>query len=155
MLFRSLIISGEDPEHVRESQLRLARVGVENVVGYLDGGITGWIQNGNTLDYIPHVTAQEFDELRAAEPDNIVLIDVREPGEFASGAIPGALSIPLGDLARRATELDPAKLNVVCCKGGYRSSIASSILRRAGLENIANVTGGYDAWQATQRAATV
>ena len=65
-LDRQLIISGEDPEHVRESQLRLARVGVENVVGYLDGGITGWIQNGNTLDYIPHVTAQEFDEIGRA-----------------------------------------------------------------------------------------
>lgn len=153
-LDRQLIISGEDPEHVRESQIRLARVGVENVAGYLEGGIAGWIQNGQTLDYIPHITAQEFQELLASEGERITIVDVREPAEFEGGAIPGAVCIPLGQLEQRASELDPGRLNVVHCKGGYRSSIAASILRRAGLQDIANLTGGYDAWVASQRAAT-
>ncbi len=143
-----LIIAGEDPEHIRESQLRLARVGVENVVGYLSDGIAGWIKGGFELDYIPQISAQEFIELRAAEP-NISVVDVREPAEWEGGAIDGSTNIPLGKLGQRAFELDRAKLTVVHCKGGYRSSIASSLLRRAGLRDIANLTGGYDAWQTT------
>lgn len=142
-----LIIVGEDEEHVRESQMRLARVGVENVAGYLEGGIAGWIKSGYELDYIPQISAQEFEELKAAEGDHVAVLDVREPSEFETGAIAGAKNVPLGELAKRAAELDAGKLWVVHCKGGYRSSIASSVLRRAGLRDIANLTGGYDAWQ--------
>jgi hydroxyacylglutathione hydrolase len=148
-LDKRLIIVGEDPEQVRESQLRLARVGVENVAGYLADGIAGWIKGGYELDYIPQISAQEFGELRAAEPDQVTVLDVREPGEWESGAIDGSRNIPLGELAERTGELDPDKLTVVHCKGGYRSSIATSMLRRAGLRDIANLTGGYDAWQTT------
>jgi len=148
-LDKRLIIVGEDPEQVRESQLRLARVGVENVAGYLADGIAGWIKGGYELDYIPQISAQEFGELRAAEPDQVTVLDVREPGEWESGAIDGSRNIPLGELAKRTGELDPGKLTVVHCKGGYRSSIATSMLRRAGLRDIANLTGGYDAWQTT------
>ena len=147
-LDKRLIIVGEDPEHIRESQLRLARVGVENVAGYLTGGIAAWIKDGYELDYIPQISAQEFTELRAQEPD-IQVVDVREPSEWEGGAIPGSINIPLGQVADRAGELDPDKLSVVHCKGGYRSSIATSLLRRAGLRDIANLTGGYDAWQTT------
>jgi hydroxyacylglutathione hydrolase len=147
-LDRRLIITGEDPEHIRESQIRLARVGVENVSGYLADGIAGWIKGGFELDYIPQISAQEFAELRAQEP-NIQVVDVREPHEWESGAIPGSVNIPLGQVADRAGELDPDKLSVVHCKGGYRSSIATSLLRRSGLRDIANLTGGYDAWQTT------
>lgn len=139
-----LILSGEDPEHIRESQLRLARVGVENIAGFLDGGIAAWIQSGRELDYIPQITVAEFLDLRATE--DVAILDVREPAEIETGTLPGAVNIPLGQLAARAAELDPATLNVVHCKGGYRSSIATSLLRRAGFRDIANLTGGYDAW---------
>ncbi len=147
-----LILSCEDAEHVRESQLRLARVGIENVVGYLEGGVLGWIQGGFELDYIPHLTVQDFEELREKEPERIAVLDVREPGEVASGTIPGSITIPLGKLQERLGELDRGKLLVVNCKGGYRSSIATSILRRAGFVDIANLIGGYDAWKAAQVA---
>jgi hydroxyacylglutathione hydrolase len=150
-----LIIAAEDPEHVRESQLRLARVGVENVAGYLADGVAGWIENGFELDYIPQITVQEFLELREQEPGGVAVLDVREIGERASGAIDGSASIPLGKLAARAAELDPEKLIVVHCKGGYRSSIATSILRRAGFRNVANLTGGFDAWKAANLPAPV
>ena len=143
-----LIIIGEDLEHVRESQMRLARVGVENLAGYLADGVAGWIKNGFELDYIPQITVQDFVELRERESDRIAVLDVREPGERASGAIENSLFIPLGKLTTRTSELDPTKLLVVHCKGGYRSSIATSILRRAGVRDIANLTGGFDAWKA-------
>ncbi|HKD05502.1 MAG TPA: rhodanese-like domain-containing protein [Bryobacteraceae bacterium] len=142
-----LIIVGEDPEHVRESQLRLARVGIENLVGALADGVVGWIKNGYELDYIPQIAVQDFVELRDQEPDQIAVLDVREPGEVAGGAIENSISIPLGKLASRLNELDRNKLLVVHCKGGYRSSIATSILRRAGFRDIANLIGGFDAWK--------
>jgi hydroxyacylglutathione hydrolase len=145
-----LIIVGEDPEHVRESQLRLARVGLESVVGYLKDGIMGWIQSGQEIDYIPQITAQDLVELREQEGDRIAVLDVREPGERAGGAIEGSQFIPLGKLKARIEELDRGKLLVVHCKGGYRSSIATSILRRAGFRDIANLIGGYDAWKAAE-----
>ncbi len=142
-----LIIAGEDPEHVRESQMRLARVGVENVAGYLADGVAGWIKNGFELDYIPQITVQDFVELRAQEPDRIAVLDVRELGEVGGGAIENSVCIPLGKLKSRTAELDRDKLLVVHCKGGYRSSIATSILRRAGFRDIANLIGGFDAWK--------
>jgi hydroxyacylglutathione hydrolase len=143
-----IIIVGEDAGHVRESQMRLARVGVENVAGYLQGGLTGWIRSGHEVDYIPQVSVQELHELLATERDHMAVLDVREPGEVEAGALDGSVRIPLGELTARVNELDRSKLVVVHCKGGYRSSIATSLLRRAGFRDIANLTGGYDAWVA-------
>ena len=150
-----LIIVGEDLEHVRESQMRLARVGVENLPGYLGDGVAGWIKNGFELDYIPQITVQDFVELRERESDRIAVLDVREPGERTSGAIENSLFIPLGKLTSRTAELDRNKLLVVHCKGGYRSSTATSLLRRSGFRDIANLTGGFDAWKAAGLAAVL
>jgi glyoxylase-like metal-dependent hydrolase (beta-lactamase superfamily II)/rhodanese-related sulfurtransferase len=150
-----LIIAGEDPEHVRESQLRLARVGVENVVGYLADGVTGWIRNGFELDYIPQVTAQEFAELREQEPGRMAVLDVREPAEVSGGTIEKSASIPLGELKGRTGELDPERPLLVYCRSGYRSSIATSLLRRAGFRNVANLIGGLDAWKAAGLSSTI
>jgi rhodanese-related sulfurtransferase len=141
------MIAGEDPEHVRESQVRLARVGVENVAGYLTDGIAGWVEAGFELEYIPQITAQEFAELRKQEPDWVLVLDVREPGELSGGVIEKSVRIPLGELRSRTAELDRERLLLVHCKGGYRSSIATSLLRRAGFRDIANLIGGFDAWK--------
>jgi hydroxyacylglutathione hydrolase len=147
-LSTQLIIVGEDRDHVRESQLRLARVGMEGVAGYLADGIAGWVKSGYDLDSIAQITVRDFVELRRHEPDRVAVLDVRELGELTSGAIEKSLSIPLGKLKSRTAELDREKLLVVHCKSGYRSSIATSILRRAGFRDIANLIGGFDAWKA-------
>jgi rhodanese-related sulfurtransferase len=147
-LSAQLIIVGEDPEHVRESQLRLARVGMESVVGYLADGVAGWVKSGYDLDSIAQITVRDFVELRSHEPDRVAVLDVRELGELTTGAIEESLSIPLGKLKSRTAELDREKLLVVHCKSGYRSSIATSILRRAGFRDVANLIGGFDAWKA-------
>jgi len=143
-----LIIVGEDPEHVRESRTRLARVGIERVVGYLENGVHGWIEGGFKLEYIPQITAQELVELQEKEGDKIAILDVREPGELSVGVLQKSIQIPLGELAARSNELDNTKLLVTLCKGGYRSSIATSLLRRAGFQDIANLIGGFDGWKA-------
>ncbi|HKE31701.1 MAG TPA: MBL fold metallo-hydrolase [Candidatus Angelobacter sp.] len=147
-LDRRIILVGEDDDHLRESQMRLARVGIENVQAYLKDGITGWIEAGYEPDYIPQISVQEFAELQEKEKDNIGVLDVRERGEVESGAMENSAWIPLGELTNRTAEIGQDKLLVVHCKGGYRSAIATSILRRAGFRDIANLTGGFDAWKA-------
>jgi glyoxylase-like metal-dependent hydrolase (beta-lactamase superfamily II)/rhodanese-related sulfurtransferase len=149
-LDQRFILCGEDEEHIRESQLRLARVGIENILGYIEDGILGWIRGGYEVEYIPQISVSELAELQQADPGRIRILDVRDPGEIESGAIPGSTRIPLGELAGRAGEVERDKLVVVHCKGGYRSSIATSLLRRAGVRDLANLTGGYDAWRAAQ-----
>jgi rhodanese-related sulfurtransferase len=154
-LDKRIILIGEDADHLRESQLRLARVGIEDVRAYLEDGIGGWIKGGYELDYIPQVSVEEFVELREQEKDHIAVLDVREGGEVEKGAIANSIRIPLGQLQGRTAELDRDKLIVVHCQGGYRSSIATSILRRAGFRDIANLIGGFDAWKALKLSVAV
>lgn len=144
----ALIIVGEDPDHIRESQLRLARVGMESVAGYLEDGVAGWVRSRNSLDSLPQIAAKDLADLLGREPERIAVLDVREQAEVDGGAIENAIHIALGKLKARAAELDTGKLLVVHCKGGYRSSIATSLLRRAGFREIANLIGGFDAWKA-------
>jgi rhodanese-related sulfurtransferase len=143
-----LILCGEDADHVHESQLRLARVCIENILGYLEEGIAGWIRSGKEPQYIPQISVQDLAALIEAEEEQTAILDVREHAEVMDGAIPGSMRIPLGQLATRMADLDRSKLLVAHCKGGYRSSVATSLLRRAGFENIANLIGGFDAWKA-------
>jgi hydroxyacylglutathione hydrolase len=90
----------------------------------------------------------ELAALLNEQESQITVLDVRESAEVDAGAMRKSVRIPLGQLAARTGELDPSKLIVVHCKSAYRSSIATSILRRAGFREIANLTGGYDAWKA-------
>lgn len=146
-LDKRIILVGEDENQLREAQMRLARVGIEKADAYLEDGVSGWVKSGYELDYIPQVSAAELAQL--LQQEQITVLDVREPAEVQGGAIENSIHIPLGQLPARTDELDREKLLVVHCKSGYRSSIATSILRRAGFRDIANLTGGYDAWATT------
>ncbi len=149
----TLILVGEDAEHVRESRLRLARVGIEKVTGYLKEGVVGWAQSGHELDSVPQIVATDLEALIA--DGEIAWLDVREAAEVESGSIEGSVHIPLGKLAARVKELDREKLLVVYCRSGYRSSVATSVLRRAGFGRVANLIGGFDAWKAAGCGAAV
>src|SRR5262249_32657427 len=96
-----IIIVGEDKERVLESQIRLARVGIEKVEGYLDSGISSWIKGGFDLDYIPQLSVQDLAGILEKDSGSIGVLDVREPGEYNSGALDGSVRIPLGQLASR------------------------------------------------------
>jgi rhodanese-related sulfurtransferase len=153
-LDKRIILVGEDAGHLRESQLRLARVGIENVQAYLEDGIGGWIRGGYELDYIPQISAPEFTALREDEGDHIAILDVREPAEVEAGGMKGSVRIPLGQLQERIGELDHDKLVVAHCKSGYRSAVATSLLRRAGFRDVANLAGGFDAWKAIDQSTS-
>ena len=98
------------------------------------------------------LTAKAFDE-RAAELADLQIVDVRNPGEVAAGTIPNAIAIPVGQLPSRLGELDPTKPTVVYCAGGYRSSVAASLLRQNGFADVSDILGGYGAWDEAHQNA--
>ena len=143
----TVILVVEDPEQVNESRMRLARVGLEKVAGYLEEGVSGWVKAGYELESIPQLTVQDLAALCNQAADEVAVLDVREAAEREAGMIEGSKWIPLGKLKSRTAELDDRLPQVVYCRSGYRSSIATSILRRAGFR-VANLIGGFDAWKA-------
>jgi hydroxyacylglutathione hydrolase len=153
-LNQELVIVAEDEEQAKETRLRLARVGIERVAGYLDGGITNWIREGRTLVYLPHIDVDELRKLLEEDPGYLQVLDVRKPAEFEAGHISGAILKPVDQLAATVAGLDPERPVAVYCKTGYRSSIASSLLERAGFKQVINLTGGYDAWMALAATCT-
>ena len=128
----------------KESLIRLARVGFDKMIGYLEGGFATWQQAGETIDVIIDV---ETDELAMDIPfdSNLVVLDVRRETEFADGHIKGAINLPLNVLADPGAMADlEERYNIyVHCGGGYRSIIAASLLKRQGIHNLRNVSGGW------------
>lgn len=128
----------------KESIIRLARVGLDQVQGYLEGGFEAWQKAGEPIDLIIDVEADEL-LMDQRFDDNLIVVDVRKPAEFAEGHLKDALNLPLSDMT------DPARLSnfedhhniYVHCAGGYRSVIAASLLKRQGIHNLRNVEGGW------------
>ncbi|HZN11935.1 MAG TPA: MBL fold metallo-hydrolase [Blastocatellia bacterium] len=139
-----VLVAGEVAE-VDEAVTRLARVGVESVKGYLDGGMYAWNEAGLASMLIPQMPVDELHD-QIAEGGELQLIGVRRPGEYAGGHVPGAVNAPLAHLAERASEFDPARPTAVICAGGYRSATATSILQSRGFRKLFNVIGGTSAW---------
>ena len=139
------VLVADTPEQYEEARMRLARVGIEDPQGFLEGGVVAWKRAGLPLAQLPQMTAQELhDRLQA---NGLALLDVRREPEWLAGHIAQAEWFPLDRFKVSAPEIDPAAPLAVQCQGGYRSMIACSLLRRAGVENVINVTGGFDAWR--------
>lgn len=138
-----LVLVAEDEAQITEAVVRLARVGIETVCGYLAGGIEAWQQSGFAVGTIPQLTVAELHE-RLTAP--LQVLDVRQPGEYNTGHVPGAKNLPLGRIATAAVQLDPQQPLAVICAGGYRSSAAASILARLGFLDLLNTEGGTSAW---------
>lgn len=138
-----LLVTDEGKEE--ESIVRLARVGFDKISGYLKGGFNAWKAAGEKIDMIINVEADEL-AMDIPHDNNLVVVDVRKEVEFADGHVKDALNLPLNDMT------DPALLanfeenqNIyVHCAGGYRSIIASSLLKRQGIHNIRNIIGGWN-----------
>lgn len=142
-----MVIVAESEEKVLEAQTRLARVGFEKVVGYLDGGIVAWAKAGFEVSAVPQITVSELKELIETRAD-LQVVDVRRPAEYQSGHAPRALTAPLAKLRETlpSLNLDRSRQTAIICAGGYRSSAATSILQLAGFTDLLNVTGGTTAW---------
>lgn len=128
----------------KEAITRLARVGFSKTAGYVKGGIEAWKEAGEAIDMIIDVAA---DELAMDIPfdENLVVLDVRRPAEFADGHVKNAVNIPLAEMndAANLAQLEEDQNIYVHCAGGYRSVIAASLLKRQGIHNLRNVAGGW------------
>lgn len=130
----AIVVFAETDAAATEAVMRLARVGLENAVGYIQA--PHWSGQRVTL---PQMSVAELRQ------SNLPVLDVRRTPEYASGHVPGARHIPLHELPCRAEEVPPGPLAVIC-GGGYRSSIAASLLARSGRSDLTNVVGGTGAW---------
>ena len=135
-----------EPGQELEGKNRLARIGFDRVIGYLADPYQVMFAHQDDVAVASRLTAKVFDE-RVAELPNLQIVDVRNPGEVDAGTIPHAIPIPVGQLPSRLEELDAAKPTVVYCAGGYRSSVAASLLRQKGFADVSDILGGYGAWE--------
>ncbi|MBK8500433.1 MAG: MBL fold metallo-hydrolase [Flavobacteriales bacterium] len=127
----------------QEAVTRLSRVGYDNTLGYLKGGIAAWKSAGKDIDTITSISAEEFARrMNAAE---LHVVDVRKEGEWGNGHVDGAEHACLSKLNESMTAFSKSEDNYIHCQGGYRSMIASSIMKARGYDNIIDVAGGYGA----------
>lgn len=136
-----LIITDEGREE--EVVTRLARVGFDNTLGYLKGGIKSWLQSGKEIDLIESISATEL--AKRMKQQTLTLVDVRKPGEFEAEHVTEARNIPLDFLNSHLAEIPKEGEVYLHCAGGYRSMIAASILKSRGWDNIIDVSGGFKA----------
>jgi glyoxylase-like metal-dependent hydrolase (beta-lactamase superfamily II)/rhodanese-related sulfurtransferase len=140
-----LVTDGAAQAH--EATVRLRRVGLDQLTGYLEGGLDAWAAAGLPTDHVPQLSALELHRMVTAGED-IVVVDVRSPSEYATFHIDGALNIPVPDLRTRHVELDQAAPTVVICGGGRRSTIAASLLQQRGFQKVYNAGGGMTGYAA-------
>jgi hydroxyacylglutathione hydrolase len=143
---RPVLIVAVDDDRVAEAVMRLARVGLENVTGSLAGGVEAWRATGRPLATIAQITVGDLRSLLGK--GDLQVVDVRRAGEYAGGHVPGAVHVPLDRLTQESARLDPLRPTAVICAGGYRSSVASSVLAGRGFADLRNVMGGTGAWVA-------
>jgi hydroxyacylglutathione hydrolase len=144
-LSASPVLIADSQEAVVEARMRLARVGLEDSRGYLNGGVEAWQQSGLPLATLSQISVGALsDQLGVSD---LQVLDVRREPEWEAGHIADALWWPLDNFKVAPPEIDHDIPIAVHCKGGYRSLIACSLLQRAGFQNVVNVVGGFDAWQ--------
>ncbi len=146
------IVLMTEPGLELEGKNRLARIGFDRVIGYLQEPYQVMFNHRDDVEVASRLTTNAMGE-RMADVPELQIVDVRNPGEVADGVIPGAVNIPVGQLPDRTGELDPRKPTVVYCAGGYRSSVAASLLRQRGFADVSDVLGGYGAWAETVQNA--
>ena len=126
-----------------EAVMRLTRVGYDNCIGYVEGGIDAWKKAGNTVANITSIDANEFAKTYNTSALNV--LDVRKPSEYESGHIENVCSKPLDFITDWEDTLDKDKEYHIHCAGGYRSMIAASLLKRKGFAKLIDITGGFGA----------
>lgn len=146
------IVLFTEPGQELEGKNRLARIGFDRVIGYVADPFEVMLSHQDDVQVASRLTAKTFDQ-RASELSDLQIVDVRNPGEVEAGTIPNAIPIPVGQLPTRLDELDATKPTVVYCAGGYRSSVAASLLRHNGFTDVSDILGGFGAWDESHQNA--
>jgi hydroxyacylglutathione hydrolase len=135
------------PSQLWEATWHLLRIGYDLPRGWLAEGMQGWRTSGGEIERIPQWTVSELYERQRSDHD-LLILDVRQPGEWQAGHVPGVKHIPGATLAERMNEVPQDRPVAIYCGIGYRSSVATSVLRAKGHKQVFNVLGGFSAWQA-------
>jgi hydroxyacylglutathione hydrolase len=154
--FDASMVLVTEPGQEKETIVRMARVGFDKIKGYLGGGYDTWVAAGEQLDMIIDVEADEL-MMDIPHDKNLVVIDVRRPTEYADGHLKDALNLPLSEMTDPAliADLEEEQNLYVHCAGGYRSVIASSLLKRQGMHNLRNIVGGWGKIKEQEKAEIV
>lgn len=141
-----------EPGAELEAKNRLGRIGFDRVLGYVERPFQVLVEHQDEAQVASRLTPVDFEDRRTGLED-LQVVDVRNPGEHAIGSLPDAVNIPVGQLPARLDELDPSRPTVVYCAGGYRSSVAASLLRANGFDDVSDIVGGYGAYTDVVRSA--
>lgn len=141
-----------EPNRVEEVVTRLARVGYDNTIGYLEGGFKSWERAGKEIEKIESISAAEFAARASAE--KLKVVDVRAESEFKAEHMEGAESKPLNYFDKYIPDFDDQEVSYIHCLGGYRSMIAASILKAKGFQKLVNIKGGFKAMSETSISMT-
>lgn len=131
---------------------QLRAVGLDTTIGYVDGGVEAWLQAGLPTASVPQISVRELRD-RMERREGITLVDVRTPKEWTGGHLETATHIPVGTVASKQADLPSEGPVLTLCEGGYRSSLAASLLLRAGRTDVVNVTGGMAAYRQMETAS--
>jgi rhodanese-related sulfurtransferase len=143
------VLIGETDAQIEEARMRLARVGIEDLRGYLAGGVAAWQKAGLPIAETVQISPQELNQkLRSRSLCASEVLDVRREGEWQAGHIAEVQCRALDTFPHGLPAMDSGRPVAVHCKSGFRSMIACSLLERAGHRNVINVAGGFDAWHA-------
>jgi rhodanese-related sulfurtransferase len=142
---QKLVLISEDARYAEEAHLRLARVGLEHVLGYSFADEKEWRQRGMELASMP---IERCESIRDAAP-SLQLIDVRSRAEWLKGHLPGAVSLPLLDIESKAAIIDPNRQSLIYCQEGFRATTAASILQRKSDAPVGILIDGIEGWLAS------
>jgi hydroxyacylglutathione hydrolase len=134
-----IVVTPEGREE--ETIKRLARVGYDNVMGFLNGGFEAWAEAGKPVDALKSITPEEFENHYTE--NEIHVVDVRKPSEYEGAHVTNSELYPLDFILENLNKLNKSDLHYVHCAGGYRSMIAASILRKQGYKDLIDVQGGF------------
>jgi len=126
-----------------ETVKRLARVGYDNSIGYLKGGFEAWKKAGKEIDSIDTIGVEKFEEIHTNNP-SIQVLDVRKPSEWEGAHVKNSLNFALDFINKHISEVDKETIYYMHCRSGYRSTVAASILKARGFENMVNVQAKFD-----------
>jgi hydroxyacylglutathione hydrolase len=144
---RPILLVLDRSDDLWEVTWHLLRIGYDVPDGWLAGGMMAWRTSGRGIEGVPQWTAGDLAR-KIETGDAPLILDVRQPGEWQKGHVPGAVHIPGGELVRRTDELPKDRLIAAYCGSGFRSSVATSLLRHRGFTEVVNVLGGWQAWTA-------
>jgi hydroxyacylglutathione hydrolase len=148
---RVIFVTEDGAAHAADARRQLLRVGVDAAIGVVKGGFEGWRAASLPIARIEQVAAEELHNL-GQQSRGLRVLDVRGKHEWESGSLPGALHIPVGELMNRLSEVPRDGTIATVCEGGYRSSLAASLLQRQRIENVVNIVGGLKAWRESRLA---